>query len=32
MQFEEIIYRKDGPIGTITLNRPNDCNTFARGD
>ncbi|RQR22889.1 crotonase [Burkholderia sp. Bp9143] len=28
MQFEEIIYQEDGPIGTITLNRPNDGNMF----
>ena len=28
MQFEEIIYREDGPIGTITLNRPDDGNMF----
>jgi naphthoate synthase len=28
MQFEEIIYREDGPIGTITLNRPHDGNMF----
>jgi naphthoate synthase len=28
MQFEEIIYSEDGPIGTITLNRPQDGNMF----
>lgn len=28
MQFEEIIYSEDGPIATITLNRPNDGNMF----
>jgi naphthoate synthase len=28
MQFEEIIYEEDGPIGTITLNRPHDGNMF----
>ncbi|QHE84317.1 enoyl-CoA hydratase-related protein [Hydrogenophaga sp. BPS33] len=28
MQFEEIIYTEDGPIGTITLNRPHDGNMF----
>ena len=28
MQFEEITYREDGPIGTITLNRPDDGNMF----
>lgn len=28
MQFEEITYGEDGPIGTITLNRPNDGNMF----
>jgi enoyl-CoA hydratase/carnithine racemase len=28
MQFEEITYREDGPIGTITLNRPHDGNMF----
>lgn len=27
-QFEEIIYSEDGPIATITLNRPNDGNMF----
>ena len=27
-QFEEIIYSEDGPIGTITLNRPHDGNMF----
>ena len=28
MQFEEITYTEDGPIGTITLNRPQDGNMF----
>jgi naphthoate synthase len=28
MQFEEITYTEDGPIGTITLNRPHDGNMF----
>lgn len=28
MQFEEITYREEGPIGIITLNRPNDGNMF----
>lgn len=28
MQFQEIIYEEDGPIGTITLNRPDDGNMF----
>jgi naphthoate synthase len=28
MQFEEILYEEDGPIGTITLNRPHDGNMF----
>jgi naphthoate synthase len=28
MQFEEILYEEDGPIGTITLNRPDDGNMF----
>jgi naphthoate synthase len=28
MQFEEITYIEDGPIGTITLNRPDDGNMF----
>lgn len=27
-QFETIIYTEDGPIGTITLNRPNNGNMF----
>jgi hypothetical protein len=27
-QFEEITYVEDGPIGTITLNRPHDGNMF----
>lgn len=28
MHFEEILYEEDGPIGTITLNRPHDGNMF----
>ena len=28
MQLDEILYREDGPIGTITLNRPHDGNMF----
>lgn len=28
MQFEEILYEEDGPIGTITINRPHDGNMF----
>ncbi len=28
MQFEEIMYEEDGPVGTITLNRPEDGNMF----
>ena len=28
MQFEEIIYEEEGPVGTITLNRPHDGNMF----
>ncbi|MGE3863713.1 MAG: enoyl-CoA hydratase-related protein, partial [Burkholderiaceae bacterium] len=28
MQFEEILYEEDGPIGTITLHRPHDGNMF----
>ncbi|MFY9811533.1 enoyl-CoA hydratase-related protein [Aquabacterium sp.] len=28
MQFEEITYSEDGPIATITLNRPDDGNMF----
>lgn len=28
MQFEEIIYSEDGPIATITINRPHDGNMF----
>jgi naphthoate synthase len=27
-QFETILYAEDGPIGTITLNRPNNGNMF----
>ena len=28
MAFQEILYEEDGPIGTITLNRPDDGNMF----
>ena len=28
MSFNTIIYQEDGPIGTITLNRPDDGNMF----
>lgn len=28
MPYHEIIYQEDGPIGTITLNRPQDGNMF----
>ena len=28
MAFTEILYEEDGPIGTITLNRPDDGNMF----
>jgi naphthoate synthase len=28
MAFETIIYEEDGPVGTITLNRPDDGNMF----
>lgn len=28
MSFETILYEEDGPIGTITLNRPEDGNMF----
>ena len=28
MKFDTIIYEEDGPIGTITLNRPDDGNMF----
>lgn len=28
MEFQEILYAEDGPIGTLTLNRPHDGNMF----
>lgn len=28
MNFNEILYQEDGPIGTITMNRPDDGNMF----
>jgi naphthoate synthase len=28
VKFDEILYEEDGPIGTITLNRPQDGNMF----
>lgn len=28
MSYTEILYKEDGPIGTITLNRPHDGNMF----
>jgi naphthoate synthase len=28
MVFKEILYQEDGPIGTITMNRPDDGNMF----
>ncbi len=28
MEFQEILYHEDGPVGTITLNRPDDGNMF----
>jgi naphthoate synthase len=28
MSFSEILFEEDGPIGTITLNRPDDGNMF----
>lgn len=28
MSYSEILYQEDGPIGTITLNRPDDGNMF----
>lgn len=28
MEFKEILYAEDGPVGTITLNRPDDGNMF----
>ena len=28
MKFSEILYEEDGPIGRLTLNRPDDGNMF----
>ena len=28
MSYETILYEEDGPVGTITLNRPDDGNMF----
>ena len=28
MAFETILYEEDGPVGTLTLNRPDDGNMF----
>ena len=28
MSFETILYAEDGPVGTLTLNRPDDGNMF----
>ncbi len=28
MTFDEILYEEDGPVGTITINRPDDGNMF----
>ena len=28
MTFETLVYTRDGPIATITLNRPNELNTI----
>ena len=30
MSFTEILYEEDGPIGTITLNRPDNGNMFTQ--
>ncbi|SUD69764.1 enoyl-CoA hydratase [Pseudomonas putida] len=30
MQYETILYKEDGPIGTLTLNRPDDGNMFTK--
>ena len=31
MSYETILYEEDGPIGTITINRPEDGNMFTEG-
>ena len=28
MEYETILYSEDGPVGTLTLNRPEDGNMF----
>ena len=28
MTYETILYEEDGPVGTLTLNRPEDGNMF----
>ena len=28
MTFDTILYAEDGPVGTVTLNRPDDGNMF----
>lgn len=30
MQYETILYKEDGPVGTLTLNRPDDGNMFTK--
>lgn len=30
MQYETILYQEDGPVGTLTLNRPEDGNMFTK--
>jgi naphthoate synthase len=30
MQYETILYKEDGPVGTLTLNRPEDGNMFTK--